>query len=231
MKAKDVMTTAVITAKRDGTVEDAVRLMLKHHVSALPVVDDDSNLVGVISEGDLMRRLKDKDLPRRSWWLELFADSDDSPENFVKARSHRITDVMTRDVMAVSEQTPVGEIARTLESRRIKRVPVVQDAKVVGIVSRSNLLQALAQAKDGKLASPSPSDDALRHEIAQALAEVPGATVSALNFTVHDGKVSLWGVVDSDFVENALRVAAENVPGVRDVDVQLGRMPSWGYGI
>lgn len=231
MRAKDIMTTAVITVSEKATVDEAVRKMLDHHVSALPVVDDNGKLVGLISEGDLMRRLQDKGRQRRSWWLELFGGPEGSAQDFIKARSHRIGDVMTRDVISVTEDTPVSEIARTLEKRRIKRVPVLRDGRVVGIVSRANLIQALAAASEGKLPQPTGSDAELRAAVAKAIAEVPGAAVNLINFTVENGKVSVWGVADSDFVENAVRVAVENVPGVKQVDVQMGRMPSWGYGI
>ncbi len=231
MQAKDIMTTAVVTVRPEDTVEKAVRLMLDHHVSALPVVGRDDLLVGLISEGDLMRRLRDSGSKRQSWWLEFLADLDGEAEEYLKARSHRVGDVMTRNVETVTENTPVGEIARTLEKRRIKRVPVLRDGKVVGIVSRANLLQALAHVGEDALPPSSPSDEELRQAIAAALAEVPGAQVNLVNYTVENGRVSVWGVADSDFVEKAVRVAIENVPGVRGIDMHLGRFPSWGYGI
>lgn len=231
MRARDIMTTAVITVSDKATVDEAVKKMLDHHVSALPVVDGNGELVGLISEGDLMRRLQDKGRQRRSWWLELFGGLEGSAQDFIKARSHRVSDVMTRDVISVTEDTPVSEIARTLEKRHIKRVPVLRDGKVVGVVSRANLIQALAMASEGKLPEPSESDAELRAAVAKAIAEVPGAAVNLINFTVENGKVSVWGVADSDFVENAIRVAVENVPGVREVDMHMGRLPSWGYGI
>ena len=121
MQTKDIMTTSVISVPQDGKIEDAVRLMLDHHVSALPVVDADGALKGVVSEGDLMRRVRDTDGPRRSWWLELLGGSGDSAHDFVKLNSHHVTDVMTRDVVSVEEDTAVAEIARLLEKHRIKR--------------------------------------------------------------------------------------------------------------
>lgn len=231
MRARDIMTTAVVTVPADGTVDEAVKKMLDHHVSALPVVDDKGKLVGLISEGDLMRRLQDSDRPRRSWWLELLGGPETSPKDFIKARSHRVSDVMTCDVVSVAEDTPVSEIARTLEKRRIKRVPVLRDGKVAGIVSRANLIQALAAATQGKLPQPSELDAELRNAVSKAIDEMPGTAVNLVNFTVEDGRVSVWGVADSDLVENAVRVAVENVSGVKQVDVHMGRLPSWGYGI
>ena len=231
MFAKDIMTTAVVTVSEKASVDEAVKKMLDHHVSALPVVGDESKLVGLISEGDLLRRLQDSDRPRRSWWLELINSPETSAQDYIRARSQRIGDVMTRDVISVGENTPVSEIAGMLEKRRIKRVPVLRDGTVVGIVSRANLVHALAAASDGRLPQPSASDAELRKAVALAIEEVPGAAVNLINFTVENGSVAVWGMADSDFVENAVRVAVENVPGVRHIDVHMGRLPSWGYGI
>jgi CBS domain-containing protein len=231
MLAKDIMTTAVVSVPMDGRVAQAIDLMLKHNVSALPVTDGDGRLVGLISEGDLMRRLRDKDRPRRSWWLEILGGTQGTVDDFVKLRSHRVVDVMTRDVVTIDEETPVGAIARLLEKHRIKRVPVVRDGGVIGIVSRSNLLQALSRVDAAALPAPSDDDRALRRRIGAALREVPGAQVNLIEFTVEDGRVAIWGVADSDFEENAIRVAAENVPGVQEVEIRMGRLPSWGYGI
>ena len=230
MKAKDIMTPAVVSIRDDSTVEQAVNLMLENHISALPVLDSDNKLVGLISEGDLIRRMRDGGAERRSWWLELFAGEGDA-RDYVKTRSHRVVDVMTRDLVTAEEDTPVSEIARTLETRRIKRVPVLRGERIVGIVSRADLVRALAQSKDGKLPSPATEDEPLRKAIEAAIAEVPGASVNLINLMVENGNVSIWGIADSDFVENAIRVAAENVEGVRSVDIHMGRLPAWAYGI
>ena len=149
----------------------------------------------------------------------------------MKLKSHRVEDVMTRDVVSVEEDTNVAEIARLLEKHRIKRVPVVRSDKVVGIVSRANLLHALSALQDGALPEPSEDDRVLRAKIEEALKEVPGAAVNLINYTVDKGNVAVWGVADSDFEENAIRVAVENVPGVRTVEVHMGRLPAWAYGI
>lgn len=230
MKAKDIMKTGVVTIRDNGSVDEAVKLMLDTHISALPVVDSDDALVGLISEGDLIRRLRDAGEERRSWWLELFSGAGDA-RDYVKARSHRVGDVMTRNLVTVEEDTSVSEIARTLETRRIKRVPVLRDGEIVGIVSRADLVRALAQSTEGQLPSPTPDDEPLRKAVEAAIAEVPGASVNLINLIVENGKVSIWGIADSDFVENGIRVAAENVDGVQSVDVNMGRLPAWAYGI
>ncbi len=231
MQAKDIMTSNVVSAPADGKIEEAIRLMLDHHVSAVPVVDKEGALQGLVSEGDLMRRLRSPDDQRRSWWLEILGGADDSARDFIKLKSHRIEDVMTRDVISVQEDTPVAEIARLLQKHRIKRAPVLRDGRVVGIVSRANLLHALSAMPDDALRAPSEDDRVLRERIDQALKEVPGAAVNLVNFTVDDGQVAVWGVADSDFEENAVRVAVENVPGVRGLEMHLGRLPAWSYGI
>ncbi|MBW4985267.1 CBS domain-containing protein [Mameliella sp. CS4] len=231
MQARDIMTTSVISVPLEGQIEDAVRLMLDHNISALPVVDAEGDLKGLVSEGDLMRRVRETDRPRRSWWLEVLAGASDSAQDFVKLKSHRVEDVMTRDVVSVEEDTNVAEIARLLEKHRIKRVPVVRFDKVVGIVSRANLLHALSALQGGVLPEPSEDDRVLRAKIEEALKEVPGAAVNLINYTVEKGNVAVWGVADSNFEENAIRVAVENVPGVRTVDVKMGRLPAWSYGI
>lgn len=231
MQAKDIMTTSVISVPLEGQIEDAVRLMLDHHISALPVVDAQGDLKGLVSEGDLMRRVRETDGPRRSWWLEVLGGTRESAQDFVKLKSHHVEDVMTRNIVSVEEDTKVAEIARLLEKHRIKRVPVLRDDRLVGIVSRANLLHALSALQDGVLPEPSEDDRVLRAKIEEALKEVPGAAVNLINYTVDKGNVAIWGVADSDFEENAIRVAVENVTGVRTVDVKMGRLPAWGYGI
>ena len=231
MQAKDIMTTSVISVPLEGQIEDAVRLMLDHNISALPVVDAEGDLKGLVSEGDLMRRVRETDGPRRSWWLEVLGGSGDAARDFVKLKSRRVEDVMTRDIVSVEEDTTVAEIARLLEKHRIKRVPVLRSGQVVGIVSRANLLHALSALKDRVLPEPSEDDRVLRAKIEEALKDVPSAAVNLINYTVEDGKVAVWGVADSDFQENAIRVAVENVPGVGKVDVNMGRLPAWSYGI
>ncbi len=231
MQAKDIMTTSVISVPLGEKIEDAVRLMLDHHVSALPVVDANGALKGLVSEGDLMRRVRDSDGPRRSWWLEVLSGARESAQDFVKLKSRRVDDVMTREVVSVEEDTNVAEIAHILEKHRIKRVPVVRSDHVVGIVSRANLLHALSALQDGILQAPTEDDRVLRSQIDEALKEVPGASVNLINYTVNNGNVAIWGVVVNDLEENAIRVSAENVPGVRTVKVHMSRLPAWAFGI
>src|SRR5215213_8954581 len=143
MIASDVMTREVVSVGPDTDVADIVSLMLAHRISAVPVVRDDL-VIGIVSEGDLLRREEIGTEPRRSRWIELFASSDTLAADYVRSHARKAAEIMTRDVITVTADTPIAEVANLLETRGIKRVPVVQAGKLVGIVSRANLLQALA---------------------------------------------------------------------------------------
>ena len=229
MQVKDIMTQNVVTVTAKSPVEEIAKLLLARHVSAVPVVDESGAVLGLVSEGDLMRRVADKDKPRRSWWLEFFADPSNDAADYIKTHGRTAADIMTRDVVSVTEDMAMSEVARVLESARIKRAPVLRDGKLVGIVSRANLLQALASA-------PPPEPDAgaedrvLRERILQELADVPGIRVSLINVIVRDGTASIWGTVDSDFEENAVRLAVESVVGEGNAELRLGQLPAWSYG-
>ncbi|MEF2553861.1 CBS domain-containing protein [Aurantimonas sp. A2-1-M11] len=221
MQAKDVMTDEVITARPGATVSEIAELLLKHRISAVPILDEADRVVGIVSEGDLVLRIDDA-ADHGSWWLRLFAGPG-SPAAYVKRHGRRAEDVMTRNVISVAPETPLGEIAHLLERRRIKRVPVIdQGGRLVGIISRSNLLQGLAITKP--LPDTKPSDEALRKQVSEALKVAPGFVSTGVNATVTDGLVDLWGIVWTDDEERAARLAAENVEGVRGVTSHLGRM-------
>ena len=145
MKAKDIMTTPVVTIEPDTTVREIAALLLERRISGVPVVEA-GRLVGLVSEGDLLHRHEigtDRDRPTRSWWLSLI-DGDPCPAEYVKSHARRARDIMTRDVISVAEDAPIAEIATVLETHRIKRVPVLRGEQLVGVVSRANLVQALA---------------------------------------------------------------------------------------
>ena len=144
MQAKDVMTTPVITVHEDTLVEEVARVLVTNRISAVPVIDERENLVGIVSEGDLVRRPETDSAALESWWLEGLAEVRDRAQLFAQAHGRLAKDVMTSSVISVDETEPVAEIALMLEKRRIKRVPVVRHGKLVGIVSRANLLHGLA---------------------------------------------------------------------------------------
>jgi len=224
MLAKDVMSTVVMTATADMSVRDVARKLLAADVSALPVVDADGRVVGIVSEGDLLHRAETGTERRRSWWLQLIDTPEDNAQEFVKTHARHVGDVMTRDVVTVPEDMPLAEIAMLLEHRRIKRVPVVRDGRMVGIVSRADLLRALASAPDRRV----PTDGSDRNIREKLLACIDGkswAPSMRINVVVEKGIVHLWGFVSSDSEAKALCVAAEEIEGVRGVETHLNRMP------
>lgn len=229
MEAADIMTVGVVTATPKMTVREAATLMLDRGVSALAVVDENESLIGIISEGDLVRRTETETEIKDSWWLSLFTSAQTLQERFLKSHGQQVGDVMTRDPITVAPDTPVADIAATLEEHRIKRVPVIDGGKLRGIVSRANLLHALAAARASQPAG-SEDDRTIREDVLKAFSDEAGLGGTFVNVTVSGGNVRLWGTVHSDTEEKALVVAARSVPGVNSVESRLGRVPEWAYG-
>lgn len=227
MRAGDVMTTDVITVAPETSVQDLAALLANHGISGVPVVDSANNLVGLVSEGDLLQRTETgterRTQRRRARWLDVFLASDrNSARDYVRSHARTVQDVMTRDVITVTETTELDEVANLLETKRVKRVPVVRDGKVIGIVSRANLMRALAATKMPPAIDTDADDRTIR---AKLLAELQGkewARVHAADVIVRDKVVHLWSFGDqSEEVRQALRVAAENTPGVRGVEEHI----------
>ena len=216
MQAKDIMTRNVITVTEDNSVSDVANALFENRISAVPVVDASGGLLGIVSEGDLMHRAEAGTGRRRSWWLSLFTDSNASAAEFVKEHSRRVSDVMTRNVITAGPDMPVAEIAELLESKGIKRVPIVENGKVVGIVSRANLLHALTRPAEA-VKGHSADDTQIRHQILARLKEEPWSP-SWLNVRVENGVVELWGATTSQAQKKAARVASELTPGVVRVE-------------
>jgi CBS domain-containing protein len=211
------MVSRVITARPEEHVRDVAARLLQNRISALPVVDEAGKVVGIISEGDLMRRSETGTALHRSWWLALFAGSEELAKDFVRANAQRVADVMTHPVITAAPDTNLGEIASLLESKGIKRVPVVDQGRLVGIVSRANLLQALAKASQETATVFGAGDAEVRQRILDRL-QGQGWTPWLLNVTARDGVVDLWGVASSEAEKKAARIAAESTPGVRTVN-------------
>ncbi|HZS66876.1 MAG TPA: CBS domain-containing protein [Burkholderiales bacterium] len=212
------MTSPVITAGPDTPIAKIAALLLGKHISAVPIVED-GRLVGIVSEGDLLHRHEigtDRRARVGSWWLRLFSE-DRSASQYVKSHARRARDVMTRDVVSVAPETPIAEIADLLESRGIKRVPVVRDGTLVGIVSRANLVQALAVAHREKRKHPG-TDDAIRERLLMELGRQSWWRPMSSNVLVSNGVVHYWGTIDSEDERHAARVAAENIAGVHGVE-------------
>lgn len=219
MKAKDLMTTKVVAVGPQMPVNAVAALLLERHISAVPVIDDDRRVLGIVSEGDLMRRSEMG--RRRSWWLASFGETESLAREFAKTHGQRVKDVMTQDVVTVTEETSVGEIAELLEGKGIKRVPVVRDGRLVGIVSRADLLRGLAVRGLKPMIPVAPDDAAIRAQLLSLLGREPWAETHLLSIVVDHGVVHLWGPVRSEEERQALRVAAETIPGVRGVEDHL----------
>jgi CBS domain-containing protein len=218
MRASDVMVTDVITVKPNSNVQDVAKLLLANRISAVPVIDDAGKLVGMVSEGDLLRRSEADTGHERAWWLRLLMGRENLAAEYLREHSRKVADVMTRGIISAEPDTSVADIATLLERHRIKRVPIVRNGNVVGIVSRANLIQALATFRK-KLTSSQPVADAeLREKIALRLKSEPWLRPFLVNVTVTDGAIDLWGLVDSLVENKALHVAVENTPGVKAVN-------------
>ena len=218
MRAMDVMTGEVVTIAPEATVQAAARLMADRGISALPVVDKKERIVGIVSEGDLLHRAETGTERRRAWWLDRLAATDELAGKYIKTHGDRVEDVMTRDVVSVSDTTPLADIAILLETNRIKRVPVLRDGRLVGIVSRANLVRALAMTIDDTPDAAEASDRRIRERLLAELRGQRWAEVAPGNVTVNDGVVHLWSSYLSDREKRALIVAAESIPGVRRVE-------------
>jgi CBS domain-containing protein len=215
MRAKDVMVSDVVTVGLDTDVAEAVKLLGKHDVSALPVVDGQHRLVGILSEADLIHRAEIGTEKHRPWWLEAVTGAATLAQDFAKSHGKKVGEVMTTDVVAAGEETPLSEIAALLERKRIKRVPITRKGKLVGVVSRANLIQALASAL-GR-GEPSADDARIRAELLARLKRQPWTDFGARNVIVSGGTVHLWGLVSSEQERKALTALAEGVPGVVSV--------------
>ena len=216
MRAMDIMTSAVITVGEDATVPEVARLMAERGISAVPVVDRENQIVGMVSEGDLLHRTETGTERRRAWWLDMVSSTNKLAGEYIKSHSAKVKDVMTRDVLSVTEETAVADIAVLLETNGIKRVPVVRDGKIVGIVSRANLVRALAMTITEGVGDG--DDRTIRDKLLAELKAQKWAEVSPANVTVKDGVVHLWSSYLSEQERRALIVAAESVPGVRRVE-------------
>jgi CBS domain-containing protein len=231
MRAIDVMTTGVITVDPDTSVQAVARLLSDRGISGVPVVDAADRLVGIVSEGDLLHRVETGTERvagrRRSWWLDTIASDEELARDYVKSHGRTAKDVMTREVISVSEGTDLAEVAMLLETRKIKRVPVLRDGKLVGIVSRANLVRALAMTKSDP-ADAATDDRTIRAELLAELMRQEWFKTQdwfkiwAADVIVRDRVVHFWLAANqSEEEKRALRVAAENVAGVRRVEEHI----------
>jgi CBS domain-containing protein len=223
MLARDIMTAEPITVSPETTVEACARLLLDKRISAVPVVDESGHMIGIVSEGDLIHRRESGTERRYSWWLELVSDPQALARDYIKSVSHKVADVMTRQVVSVNDDAPLSSIAELLEKRRIKRVPVMKNGKLAGIVSRADLVRALLAGKQAP-EKGATSDADIREHFLERLNKEPWGPHSYVNIIVEDGKVELWGFAGSKEEARAIGLLAEDIAGVKTVtnNVKVG---------
>ena len=223
MHAQQVMTRQVVTVPADATVFAAADILLGSRISAAPVTDPDGKLVGIVSEADLMNRPEIGTVPSKSWLQRLLTDDAVLARDYIRSHSHHVADVMTRDVVTAGERTDLKDIAALMQRHHVKRVPIVRDGKVVGIVSRANLLQGLL-ARGSQPADGMASDESVRTKVSAELAKHPWGS-GVTNIVVDKGVVYLWGHVAAGISKDAVRIAVENVEGVSRVANNIVVLP------
>jgi CBS domain-containing protein len=219
MRAHQIMTKPVVTVTPDATVLEAANLMLRYHISGLPVVDNAGRLTGIVSEGDFIRRSEIGTGKARGRWLKFLLGAGRAAADYVHEHGRKISEVMTPDPITITEETPLDEIVTSMERNGVKRLPVMRDGKVIGIVSRANLLQAVAGlARD--VPDPTADDDHIRRRVLAAIEKNDWSPLG-LNIIVRDGIVHVSGIITEERSRLASIVAAENVTGVRKVHDHL----------
>jgi CBS domain-containing protein len=217
MRAHQIMTRSVISITPDATILEAAKTMLRHHVSGLPVVDVAGKLVGIVSEGDFIRRSEIGTQRQRGRWLTFLLG--DSVADYVREHGRKVSDVMTSEPITVTEDATLEDIVNAMEANDVKRLPVMRGDELVGIVSRANLLQAVASLAR-EIPDPTADDDHIRRRIIQAL-EKNDWSPFGLNVIVRDGIVHLSGFIIEEQSRQAAMVAVRNVAGVKQVHDHL----------
>ena len=222
MKAADIMVKDVVTAGPEASVRELAALMLERRISGMPVVDGAGRLLGIVSEGDLIRRPEIDTDRVRSGWLHLFLSDEARARDFVKSHGRKACEVMTQPAISVAADAPLAEVVRLMERHRVKRLPVLEHGKLAGLVTRADLLRALV----ARQAAPAPerSDRDLRQKIVSMLRDEDWAASAVVHVQVESGVAQLWGTVESEDQREALLLAVRGVPGVKDVQPHLGRV-------
>ena len=225
MRAKDVMSEGIVSVLADATVFEAAEIMVNAQVSAVPVIEEDGKIVGILSEADLIRRAEIGTSPHKAWLQRLLSDDVTKATEFVHSHSRLVRDVMTKNVITVDEEATLSDVAELMAKHNIKRVPVLREGSMIGILSRANLIQAL-MSREPATDRVRPSDEQLRREVTKAVDTQPWCSAWPTNVVVSSGVVHLWGFTHSEAVRKAYRVAAENVPGVKNVKNHMRMVPS-----
>jgi len=220
MNASDVMTRNIVTVRPGSSIAEAIQLMLENRVSGLPVLDDEGKVVGILTEGDLLRRSETGTERHRPRWLEILMGPRRIAGEYVKTHGRRVEEIMSHDLISVTEETPLDDVVQLMERRRIKRVPVLDGDSLVGMVSRTDLLRALGRALDVQPAAMHRDDEILDRIYAE-LEKAAWVPKDGVAVTVTNGVVDLNGVILEEKEREALRIVAENTPGVKAVEDHL----------
>ena len=224
MQAHEAMTKDVVVVGPDATVGEIAALLVRNRISAVPVVEPGNRVIGIVSQTDLAHRSETDTEKRRKWWLEVFADADAKAREYVKSHGLKAKDVMTRFIVTVPSRASLADVAEILDTHRIRQVPVMDDGKLVGMISRTDLVRKLAEIKVTGPATR-PDNGALQKAIWDQVKAQPWLKAAYVSLAVKDGVVELWGAVDSQEQRHALRVLVEGVSGVQKVEDQLGLFP------
>jgi CBS domain-containing protein len=220
MQAKDIMTRDVATVSPSANVREIAKLMASKRLSGLPVVTSDGRPVGMLTASDLLHRVETGTEKRSSWFTSFFSNPDDMARQYAKAHGLKAHEVMSRHVISVRDDADLSEVADVLDRNRLKRVPVVRDGSLVGIVSRSDLVRVLSEASVGQAIAPS-DEAAVQNAIWQAIRKQTWLNSGYVNITVKDGVVEAWGMVGSQEQRNALMVLVEEAAGAARVEDHL----------
>jgi len=220
MRAADVMTPDPVCISPDASISEAIGVMLERKFSGLPVVDARGALVGIVTEGDLLRRTETGTQRKRSRWIEFLVGPGRLASEYVQTAGRKVSDVMTPELRTVTEDTPLDAVVHLMEHHQINRVLVLRDNKLVGIVTRANLLHALASVAAETKPGPA-SDTSIRERLYAELKSQPWAPVGLINVVVRNGVVHLSGTLFDERHRGAIRVAAERIPGVKAIEDHL----------
>ena len=220
MKAQDIMTRDVTTVSPDTSVRDIAALMMEKHISGVPVSTNNGKIIGMVSQSDLLHRAELGTERKHKWWFRTFADSNALAREYAKAHGLKAHDIMSRYVVSVRDDAELRDVADILDSHRIKRVPVVQEGRLVGIITRGDLVRALSQVQISK-AAKKIDNAALHKTLHDRIRTQPWINDSYINLTVNDGVVELWGFVVSTDQQAALRTLVEETEGVSRVEDKL----------
>jgi len=217
MKAKDVMTHCLVSITPDAPIRDAIARMISHQVSGMPVIEKDGTPVGMITESDFLRRAEmHTEAPQRRW-LELLLGPASVADEYSRSHGRTVKDVMSAELVTAGKETPLSEVVQLMEEHGIKRVPIVEDGRVVGIVSRADLMSALGELLLKPRSSAVPADEAIRRTVLSEMRKQPWCPVHAITVKVRDGVVELDGTIFDERQRRALAVLVENVDGVKRI--------------